>query len=112
MINAVLLIPLVPPDRPLAALEEQPMRRARSRPNAANASQNARQSRVKESGARDRHARELLRIAGLPAVSALFARDPDRVERLFFTSELQREAAAFTADLARARRPYRLVQGD
>lgn len=88
------------------------MRRVRSRPGAASASQNARQSAVKESFARDRRERGLLRIAGLPAVSALFACDPDRVERLFFTPELQRDAAAFAAELARSRRPYRLVQGE
>jgi hypothetical protein len=30
------------------------------------------------------HERDFVPICGLPAVQALFARDPDRVERLFF----------------------------
>jgi hypothetical protein len=30
------------------------------------------------------HARQLLRICGLAAVTALFERDPRQVERLFF----------------------------
>jgi len=55
------------------------------------------------------HARELLRVAGLPAVRALFARDATRVERLFFLPELAASAAPFAAALARARRPYRAV---
>jgi TrmH RNA methyltransferase len=48
-------------------------------------------------------------VAGLPAVSALFAVAPHRVERLFFDQRLKPLAGAFCAELARARKPYRLV---
>lgn len=54
----------------------------------------------------------LLKIAGLPAVTALFARDPGRVERLFFTDALKGEVGGFCAQLAAARKPYRLVPPD
>jgi len=54
----------------------------------------------------------LLRVAGLPAVSALFAAAPARVERLFFDQRLKPHVAAFCAELARARKPYRLVEAD
>jgi RNA methyltransferase, TrmH family len=54
----------------------------------------------------------LLRVAGLPAVSALFATAPARVERLFFDRHLKPQVAAFCAELARARKPYRLVEAD
>jgi TrmH RNA methyltransferase len=54
-------------------------------------------------------ARNLLRIAGLPAVAALFATAPERVERLFFDERAKPLLGAFCATLARARKPYRLV---
>jgi TrmH RNA methyltransferase len=57
-------------------------------------------------------ARTLLRIAGLPAVSALFATAPERVERLFFDARAKPLLGAFCATLARARKPYRLVEAD
>jgi RNA methyltransferase, TrmH family len=50
-----------------------------------------------------------LRIAGLPAVSALFATAPERVERLFFDERARPLLGTFCATLARARKPYRLV---
>lgn len=56
-----------------------------------------------------RHAAELARIAGLRAVEALFERDPERVERLFFLPAQQTAAAPFAGRLARARKPYRAV---
>ena len=55
------------------------------------------------------HERELLRICGLAAVRALFDRDPDRVERLFFEPALRGELDASCQELARARKPYRQV---
>ena len=55
---------------------------------------------------------KLLRIAGLPAVAALFATAPARVERLFFNERLKQQTGAFCAALARARKPYRLVGDD
>ncbi|HZQ01486.1 MAG TPA: TrmH family RNA methyltransferase [Reyranella sp.] len=50
-----------------------------------------------------------MRVAGLPAVQALFATAPDRVERLFFSGELRRQLVDFCGVLAWARKPYRQV---
>jgi TrmH RNA methyltransferase len=55
---------------------------------------------------------KLLRVAGLPAVSALFATAPHRVERLFFDQRTKSQVGGFCAELARARKPYRLVPPD
>lgn len=57
-------------------------------------------------------AAKLLRIAGLPAVSALFATAPERVERLFFDDRMKPLTGAFCMTLARARKPYRVVPPD
>ena len=57
------------------------------------------------------HERERLRICGLAAVRALFERDPDRVERLFFAPRLMPEVGAFRRTLANARKPYREIDG-
>ena len=54
-------------------------------------------------------ARTLLRVAGLPAVTALFAAAPERIERLFFDERMKGAVAGFCMTLARARKPYRLV---
>jgi len=50
-----------------------------------------------------------MKVAGLPAVAALFAKAPERVERLFFTTETKQAAGAFCTEMAKARKPYRLV---
>jgi RNA methyltransferase, TrmH family len=60
--------------------------------------------------AQRREPRTLLRIAGLPAVSALFATAPERVERLFFDDRMKLAAGGFCARLAEAHKPYRLVK--
>src|SRR5215467_4006336 len=57
------------------------------------------------------HERQRLRVCGLAAVRALFERDPDRIERLFFVSRLAREAGPLCRILAQARKPYREVDG-
>ena len=57
-------------------------------------------------------AAKLLRIAGLPAVSALFATAAERVERLFFDDRMKPLTGAFCMALARARKPYRVVPPD
>src|SRR5260370_17846069 len=64
---------------------------------------------VREAESRRPHSRELLRICGLAAVTALFERDPRRVERLFFEEKVKREVGPFCRTLARARKPYRQV---
>lgn len=55
---------------------------------------------------------KLLRITGLPAVSALFATAPTRVEQLFFDHKTRTLAGDFCSQLARARKPYHLVEAD
>ncbi|CAO3442048.1 TrmH family RNA methyltransferase [Azospirillum largimobile] len=56
--------------------------------------------------------RKLFRVAGLAAVSALFAHEPERVERLFFDERLKPAVGAFCKAMAAARRPYRMVEGE
>ena len=56
--------------------------------------------------------RKLLRVAGLPAVAALFTAAPERVERLFFDARLKPEVGPFCAELARRRKPYREVDAE
>lgn len=53
--------------------------------------------------------RKPFRIGGLPAVSALFDRDPGRAEKLYFDERLKDAAAPFCAHMAAARKPFRLV---
>jgi RNA methyltransferase, TrmH family len=55
------------------------------------------------------HARALVRICGLAAVQAVLARDPGRIERLFFAAEHEAALAAGCRALAGARKPYRRV---
>lgn len=55
------------------------------------------------------HQRALVRVCGLKAVGALFARDPGRVERLFFEPRLRGAVGGFCAALAQARKPYREI---
>jgi RNA methyltransferase, TrmH family len=76
---------------------------ARSQPRPARPSQGDR-SRTKPT--------KLLRVAGLPAVSALFATAPHRVERLFFDQRLRALVTGFCAELGRAHKPYRVAGPD
>lgn len=55
---------------------------------------------------------KLFRVAGLAAVSALFAHEPDRVERLFFDERLKPAVGGFCKAMAAARKPYRMVDGE
>ncbi|MCC7168543.1 MAG: RNA methyltransferase [Rhodospirillales bacterium] len=55
------------------------------------------------------HASDLSKVAGLAAVSALFAQAPERVERLFFTPERRRDAEPYCKIMAEARKTYRQV---
>ena len=56
--------------------------------------------------------RDLDRIAGLPAVTAIFDVARHRVQRLFFTPDMAEAAEPFAAVLAAARRPYREVSAE
>ncbi len=55
---------------------------------------------------------DLTRVAGLAAVSALFATSPERVERLFYLAERGGDVEAFCQELARRRKPFRRVAVD
>ena len=52
------------------------------------------------------------RICGLNAVSALFLRRIDDVNRLHYSEAMKAEAGPFCAQLARHRRPYRMLPPD
>jgi TrmH RNA methyltransferase len=54
----------------------------------------------------------MLRITGLPAVAALFDRNPRLVERLFFDERNAPAVAEYCRLLAKARKPYRQVDAD
>src|SRR5437763_5691051 len=56
------------------------------------------------------HERDLLHVCGVAAVKALFARQPGRVERLFFEERLSGELISARQALARGRKPYRKVE--
>lgn len=56
--------------------------------------------------------RDLIAICGLAAVEALFARDPGRVERLFFEPRLAAALATPRRLLSAAKKPYRDVGPD
>jgi TrmH RNA methyltransferase len=64
---------------------------------------------MREGENRPPHARQLLRICGFAAVTALFECDPRRVERLFFEDRIKDEVGPFCRTLARGRKPYRQV---
>src|ERR1700722_5975442 len=57
-------------------------------------------------------AKKLVRVTGLPAVAALFATAPDRVEKLFFDQGAKPRVGGFCAVLAQARKSYRLVDAE
>lgn len=52
---------------------------------------------------------DLQKISGLPAVTALFANDPQRVERLFFDERMKEAAVNYCRTQASRRKPYRQV---
>jgi TrmH RNA methyltransferase len=64
---------------------------------------------MREGESRPPHSRQLFRICGVAAVTALFERDPRRVERLFFEDRVKGEVGSLCRMLARARKPYRQV---
>lgn len=59
-----------------------------------------------------RDASDFVRITGLPAVAAVFERDPERVERLFFEQRLAGKVGPWSHAMATRRRPYRIVEAD
>jgi TrmH RNA methyltransferase len=52
------------------------------------------------------------RICGLNAVTALFARRPGDVNRLYYTEAMKEQAGPLCAQLAQVRRPYRMLPDD
>ncbi|MGD9617087.1 MAG: TrmH family RNA methyltransferase [Alphaproteobacteria bacterium] len=68
---------------------------------------------LRDRGPRERgHERDFVPICGLPAVQALVARDPARVERLFFEPRLADALAGARRLMAQTRKPYREVAAD
>jgi TrmH RNA methyltransferase len=55
---------------------------------------------------------DVLRVAGLAAVSALFQQAPERVERLFFLPDMGRAVGRYCQALGRAHKPYRQVDAE
>lgn len=55
---------------------------------------------------------KVLRVAGLPAVTALFRRSPDRVLRFFYEDQMVPLVGEFCSYLARQHLPYRKVDSD
>lgn len=58
------------------------------------------------------YTKTLSRVSGMAAVSALFAKGADRIERLFFNDAMKKEAGTFASFMAKAKKPYRLVPDD
>lgn len=106
--------PRPPGPSPRRRPSEKDPRPAQPRPAGPSVSPSASQSTTPSGNpsGNGRSDTRLLKIAGLPAVAALFARDPRRVERLFFTDALKGEVGGFCTQLAAARKPYRLVPPD
>jgi TrmH RNA methyltransferase len=56
---------------------------------------------------------DLIRVCGVPSVTALFKTEPDRVQRLFFVSQIQQTITKPWRDhLAGLRRPFREVESE
>ncbi len=60
----------------------------------------------------DRERADTVRVTGLPAVQALFAKRPQDVERLFFDARTASHLREACVALAQVRKPYRLVEAD
>ncbi len=59
-----------------------------------------------------RHRRDILRIAGLPAVEALFTRAPETVERLIVAPEMAQAASALLREANARKIAHRIVPGE
>ena len=55
---------------------------------------------------------KLAKIIGLQAVTALFRTDPQRVMRLYYEERLKNAVGVFCSEMARMRRPYRMVDAE
>lgn len=60
----------------------------------------------------DQGPERLQKISGLQAVTALFRRSPDRAVRLYYGEEMKKAAGPFCSEMAKLRRPYRLLEED
>jgi len=63
-----------------------------------------------QAGSRSGPARDELKICGLAAVRARFARDPGSIQRLFFDLERSRQVGVMSKVLAQAKKIYRCVE--
>ncbi len=59
-----------------------------------------------------RHRRDILRIAGLPAVEALFARAPESVERLIVAPDMAQAASALLREATQRNIAHRIVPAE
>jgi TrmH RNA methyltransferase len=55
---------------------------------------------------------DLIRVAGLPAVQALFSQRGRDIERLFYEERFKNEVGGFCKFMASRRKPYRMVETD
>ncbi len=62
-----------------------------------------------EHGQQGRRDDATVAVAGLAAVGAVFATRPERVEKLAFIDEMKADAAPYCLALAKAHRPYKIV---
>ena len=98
--------PAPPRGRPPASPPDRPSRSGPARSNPARAGKEPRREEPREEPGK------LFRVAGLSAVSALFAHDAARVERLFFEERLKVRTGDFCKAMAAARKPYRMVEAE
>ncbi len=97
--------PAPPRGRPPVSSPARPPRSGPARAGRDMRREEPREEPGRESG-------KLFRVAGLSAVSALFAHDAARVERLFFEERLKAKTGDFCKAMAAARKPYRMVDAD
>ena len=97
--------PAPPRGRPPVSSPARPPRSGPARAGRDMRREEPREEPGRESG-------KLFRVAGLSAVSALFAHDAARVERLFFEERLKAKTGDFCKAMAAARKPYRMVEAE
>jgi TrmH RNA methyltransferase len=94
-------------------MSKPPSRRPPARsPRFAARSADAQLLSPREAAALPERLSDLQRVAGLPAVRALFSHRPEAVEKLFLTADLREAAAPLCQALAQRRHPFRVVAAE
>ena len=83
-------------------IRHRPIRTYGSAPERRDPREGARKTNPRED-------RKLMHVAGLPAVEALFATAPERIERLFFEASLKNKTGQMCLALAQRHKTYRVV---